>query len=752
MARGGARATVEAPRVAIKKVEGITMSRFVPARFARAFAVLSAIPAIAFALAGQTPLPGASVPKYVDPVPTFVGQRIGGPLVAVTFRETVQQPLPATFYAGLPAPFSTGTTVWGYQVAGLDADTNRPVSRGPNWPGFTIEAVRGRPTNVLYSNELRTPTLQALLPVDQTLNWADPLNLGCQFQPVMSAACMQQYAGPVPMVVHLHGSEVPPAFDGGPDAWFTSTGRRGPNFGSLIPTRSNQALYRYPNSQEGTTLWFHDHALGTTRLNVLGGVAAFYLLRDDQDTGKATNPLRLPAGAQEVELVIQDRAFDTNGQLLYDDPTQTTNPDVHPFWRPEFFGDVVTVNGKSWPFLSVEPRRYRLRLLNGSNARFYNLALQKSDGTAGPAIYQIGTDGGRLDEPVALASLLIAPGERADVIVDFTAVPGATLTLTNDANAPYPDGDPVDPATTAQIMQFKVGLRATSADRSCDPALNVAARGRPPGPVACTLRPGAPIVRLVDAAAGTLAAGVAPSAKRQLILKEIASDLGPLEVVVNNTKYSGFKQSTLTTTLTPVTDSVGLGSNFVTEAPQVGATEVWEVANITVDAHPIHVHLVQFQVLNRQVMDTGEDPVTGAPFGYLDAWLASFPGAFFTPGDGPPLPYLTANADGAVGGNPAFSPFLVGAPTPPAANEAGWKDTVVMLPGQVTRIAVRWAPTTVAVGASAPGVNQYPFDPTNTNPRKRDAAGNPGAAGYVWHCHILEHEDNEMMRPYAVRP
>jgi FtsP/CotA-like multicopper oxidase with cupredoxin domain len=149
-------------------------------------------------------------------------------------------------------------------------------------------------------------------------------------------------------------------------------------------------------------------------------------------------------------------------------------------------------------------------------------------------------------------------------------------------------------------------------------------------------------------------------------------------------------------------------------------------------------------------MNTGED-AAGNPLGYLADWLDAFPKHDGAPGDGPPFPYLTPNDDGAVGGNPAFSPYLLGAPTPPAPNEAGWKDTVVMLPGTVTRIAVRYAPTTVAVGQSAPGLNQYPFDPTNTDPRKRDAAGNPGAAGYVWHCHILEHEDNEMMRPYAVR-
>jgi spore coat protein A, manganese oxidase len=295
------------------------MSRSVFVRAsARALAIaLSVVPAVALSQPIQTQLSGASIPKYVDPVPTFVGNRVGGPLVLTSLTETVQKVLPQSVYRTLPAPFSSGTTVWGYNVSGLDVLTGLPVSRGPNWPGFTVEAQQGVPTAVLYGNNLRTPKLQSLLPVDQTLAWADPKNLGCEFQATPSMACMQQYSGPVPMVVHLHGSEVPPAFDGGPDAWFTSTGLRGPNYGSLLPVLPSQALYRYPNTQEATTLWFHDHAFGTTRLNVLGGTAAFYFLRDRNDTGKAGNPLRLPAGAQEIELAVQDRAFDTQGQLLY---------------------------------------------------------------------------------------------------------------------------------------------------------------------------------------------------------------------------------------------------------------------------------------------------------------------------------------------------------------------------------------------------------------------------------------------------
>jgi spore coat protein A len=745
------------------------------ARSARGASVLVslAVAAVASAQPAQTPLDGASIPKFVDPLPTFAGQRVGGPVVYVAMKETQQQVLPAG-YGYAP------TTVWGYEVGGIDVTTGRPVLRPARFPGVTVEALQGTPTHVVYSNRLTTPTLQSQLPVDQTIHWADPLKLRCIFQPSMSPDCMRQYAGPVPTVVHLHGGEVPPAFDGGPEAWFTASGEHGSNYSSLVPVLPNQALYRYPNTQEATALWFHDHALGTTRLNVYGGIAAFYFLRDDQDTGKGSNPLRLPAGEQEIELALQDRSFDIAGQLLYYDATQLPNPQIHPFWRPEFFGDVIVVNGKSWPTLAVEPRRYRFRFLNGSNARFYDMAFAKGftgdpalGGSLGmivtdpgPAFWQIGTDGGRLDAPVRIDRLLVAPGERADVIVDFSGLAGQTFTLVNGANAPFPDGDPVGTSTTGQIMQITVSKRLSSPDGTCNPAAG-----------GCTLRR-TPIVRLADPAKGTLARGVTPTVKRQLILKEIAADPipagcdpgaapgdpsaclttgGPREVLLNNTLWSGVTEQTLTDpSPTPVSGGSKLGANFATEAPRVGSTEVWEVANLTVDAHPIHVHLIQFQVLNRQAMNTGEDDA-GAPFGYMADWQAAFAGGALVEGGGPPLPYgdpanpATWNADGAVGGNLPFSPYLSGAATPPTPGEAGWKDTVVMYPGTVTRIAVRWAPQGAGVQQAKPGRNLFPFDPTLTDPKSHDLFGNPGAAGYVWHCHILEHEDDEMMRPYAVQ-
>jgi FtsP/CotA-like multicopper oxidase with cupredoxin domain len=688
----------------------------------------------------QTPLPGKSIPKYVDPLPTFVGARVqAGTAYSVEMDEFQQQMLPASLYAGLPEPFRRGTYVWGYKVN----------DSGPYSPGFTVEAQRGVPTTVTYTNNLirpdgSPPVLQKYITVDQTLHWADPLKLGCQFltpEQQEQAGCLDPFKGPVPAVVHLHDGEVQSYFDGGPDEWFTpatpSGFFTGPGYSSLPGALPGQAIYYYPNEQQPTTLWFHDHALGATRTNVYSGMAAFYLLRDSFDTGLADNPLKLPAGGQEIEIAIQDRMFDTNGQLLFPDGHPSgpngppPNPDVHPFWIPEFFGDTIIVNGKTWPFLEVEPRRYRFRLLDGSNARMYGLALVDHAAGHGLTIWQIGTDTSLLDSPVPIAypdRLFIAPGERADVIIDFSGQDGKVFTLDNNAKAPFPSGAPPDPLTVGQIMQFRVVKPLSSTDTTCSPAAGT-----------CTLRPGQPLVRLADPTTGTL--NVPFDVRRQLVLKEIEGPGGPLEVMLNNTNWIGLKESTMTSgSPVPVTDSIQLtfasqpsgttvtSPNHATELPRQGSTELWEIINITADAHPIHLHLVGVQLVNRQHFSAK----------YAKDWEAAFPNGF-VPGDGPPLPYLTPNADGAIGGNIAVSPYLQGQIGPPKPNEAGWKDTVVMLPGQVTRIAVRYAPTTLAAGTTHQGVNYFSFDPTQ-------------GPGYVWHCHIVDHEDNEMMRPQVIMP
>ena len=652
----------------------------------------------------QIPLPGKNVPKYVSAMHHFNNlARVSGASIDVLMDEIQQLVLPAAVY---PAAYAAGTWVWGYNVGG----------RGIHYPGFSIQAQKGTPTTVNYVNNLpggAGSKVQPLITIDQTIDWADPLNRG-------SSYTIATYNGSPPAVGHLHGGEVPSNIDGGPNAWYTSDGaHHGPGYYSNTPlTTPNGANYTYPNSQEGATIWFHDHCLGATRTNVYSGLAAFYLLRDQYDTGLDNNPLGLPADNYEIEMAIQDRQFDTNGQLLFPDGFPAglngppTNPTVHPYWIPEFIGDVIVINGDSWPFLNVEPRRYRFRMLDGSNARFYSMKLMSKNGKTLP-IWQIGTDGGLLDAPVKIANeLLIAPGERADVIIDFTGIANGTeFILYNSARAPYPKGSTADPQTVGQLMKFRVVLPFVT-NSTFDPAA-----------VGATLRGGtgqpAVIPRLVNPTTGTLGTGVTITTKRQLTLNEVLGPGGPLEILVNNSKFAAAE----------------------TERPLVGSTEEWEIINLTADAHPIHLHLVQFQLMNRQTFQTNK---------YIKAYNAAFPGGVnpadgitypvgtFMPGYGPPALYTTANVDSAVGGNPAVTPYLQGGIIPPLPNEAGWKDTIVMNPGEVTRIIVRFAPTEKPItgtGAPTPGVNMYPFDPT-TGP------------GYVWHCHIIDHEDNEMMRPY----
>lgn len=715
----------------------------------------------------QPTLPGAHIPKYVDAVPTFNGKRIDGKsAVTVDMVEFQQQILPASVYANLPAPYNAGTYLWGYKTNG----------GAPSFPAATIEATKGTATMVTYTNSLANANgkplvLQQSIVSDLSIHSADPLGLitknKCMTEPPLPLECLQFFAAPIPAVPHLHGAEVLSDFDGMPDSWFTpGMTYKGPAFVSNV--------YTYPNTQEATTLWFHDHALGMTRQHVYAGLAGFYLLRDAFDTGltggATVNPMNLPAGPYETELLVADRQFDINGQLYFpaglpgDGPGFNGGPpnaDHHPYWIPEFFGDVNTVNGKSWPLMHVEPRRYRFRFVNGSNARFYQLQLFTAasgapTATAGPAIWQIGSDGGFLNAPTNLDSnpipgVFIAPGERSDVIVDFTGRTGSFI-LTNGqgcddpANAatcgafgPFPSGDPPDPATSGQVMMFTVDTPLAGTDGSFNPAAGGAMlRGggmRPPAMV--NIKPTGQ-----------------PNVRRQLVLVEVEGQGGPEEVLLNNSGWDGNRENLVPgATPTPIAGSVSNGHGIqATENPQVGATEIWEVANLTEDAHPIHIHLVQFQVINRQDMVVGAD---GDDTIYRAAWDATFPGGTFNgetfaagtfiPGYGPPTNYLTANADGALGGNLAFGGagfLMAGTTATPPANEAGWKDTIKMYPKTVTRIAVRFAPQASPVngtGAAAAGVNQFTFDPTAPGP------------GYVWHCHILDHEDNQMMRPYVLR-
>ncbi len=720
----------------------------------------------------QTPLSGNSIPKFVDPVPTFTNNRVNASAtVNVNMQEFQQKVLPASVYAGLTAPFRNGTFLWGYNIN----------NAGASWPARTVEARQGVATTAIYTNSLTNTHLQSLLTVDQSLHWADPLGTtarnNCVNGAPLAAPCTQPYTGPIPTVVHLHGAEVLSQYDGHPDAWFTpGLAQKGRAFFGTT--------YNYVNQQEATTLWFHDHALGVVRENVYSGLAGFYFIRDNRDTGAANNPITLPSGAQEVELMIQDRQFDTNGQLYFPDSDNAANlngppanPDIHPFWIPEFFGDVITVNGKSWPKMAVQPRRYRFRILNGSNARFFVLQMfnqqgvdMHTNGAPGPAIWQIGSDGGFFNNPVKLDDpangpnacagapvgnntdvtsgakcLFLAPAERADVIVDFAGQAGKTFTMKNFAVIPFPSGGPVgfgapDATSDGLVMQFSVSLPLQGTDATFNPAGNHPA-----------LR-ASPIVNIKS---------IKPNKVRQLTLVEEEADTDnpdgpgaptddgdPVESLINNTKWNGNREGS--TTVVPGSTSNGRGVS-ATETPQEGSTELWEVANITGDAHPIHIHLIQFQVISRQPFDIDQ---------YLTDWMAAFPGGTFNghtfpsgvyiPGFGPPANYNVVNGAGALGGNLNFDAAkytqqgaCANGACPsraPDGIDSGWKDTIKMFPGEITRIALRWAPQDIAANGVSAGQDAFPFDPTNLN----------AGPGYVEHCHILDHEDNEFMRPLLI--
>ena len=656
---------------------------------------------------GCNPIPGGTLdpcsvlkyqtPMLIPPVMPKAGTivQMGGMNIdyfEISVKQFPQQILPA----GLPA-----TTVWGYGAVASD------IKRGlllHNAPSLTIEAQWKRPVRVKWINDLvdgNGDYLPHLLAVDPTLHWANPpggmtdrdTRPDTTGQPTPGA-----YTGPVPMVVHVHGAVgVGDESDGYAEAWYLPAannipggyategtwynffaGKAAANFG--VTWGAGFATFQYPNANRASTIWYHDHTLGMTRLNVYAGPAGFYIIRGGPDGDKAVLDSRtdltavLPGPAPkandmfppnktyyEIPIAIQDRSFNADGSLFYPDTRAffdgITGPyipgtDVSPIWNPEFFGNMMMVNGNTWPFQTVEQVRYRIRFLNGCNSRF--LILDFND-IPGVEVWQIGNEGGFLAAPVNITAtngnqLLMGLAERADVIVDFTNVPVGHHVLGNvgpdepfGGGVPGVDFDPADPATTGQIMEFQV-VPAVAPDPTTPPRF-LTLPAIMPLPPATVTRPlaliekmgkgvdanGDPMDGPVEALLGTLEAGVAVERKWM---------------------------------------------EPVTENPALGATEVWEFYNTTGDAHPMHIHEIIFEVVNREglVLDANDEVVEPIQ---LDGVIA------------PPEPW-----------------------------ETGFKDTVIAYPGQVTRVRVQF----------------------NT----------PGQ--YVWHCHIVEHEDNEMMRPFRIGP
>ncbi|MGZ6825908.1 MAG: multicopper oxidase family protein [Mycobacteriales bacterium] len=624
--------------------------------------VLVSVPAVTAALTCAVPAPAGAAPQHGSPalprfteqlpVPPVLDRRAGG-VVALDEVDGLHR-----FAAALPS-----TPTFGYVPT-----TDPATPEGSDaYLGPTIEAGRGHPLTVVVRNRLTSHPLAAF--VDTSLEGVSPLDAAA---PRTS--------------LHLHGGHVPAVSDGGPVATFRRAGVDPGDSGH----GTGAVTYRYPNDQEAAGLWYHDHALGITRLNVLAGLAGGYLLRDQYDTGRAGNPLGLPSGRYELPLIVQDRSFHPDGTLAYPlGPfTGVDRPDYPDQWAPEYFGDVATVNGKAWPDLDVDRAVYRFRVYNGSNARVYRFALRGPAGDPVRArLWQIGTDGGLLDAPVALDHLLLAPGERADLLVDLRGLHrGQRVRLTNDAPAPYPDAPTAPGLGGAPLREV---LQLTSTGRA-------AATDQPDG-VPSRLRggPGEPAPLALPT----------PTRARTVELNEVLDPAtgDPTEVLLNNL---GFHQHTPGGLAIPRTTSL--------EQPVLDTVEEWDVVNTTVDAHPIHLHLVQFRVLDRQPVDAA------AYLRALDPGLPA-PSASDT-GPWPP---------------PAATGFLAGPAVGPSPGEQGWKDTVLAPPGTVTRVLVPFGGTAAGLTAA------YTGDPPG--------AGTQRFTGeYVWHCHILEHEDNDMMLPYRV--
>src|SRR5215510_7071982 len=489
---------------------------------------------------GVFPLDPNSIPKFVSqltkpPVHVAVSSKFDPdthrnlPLYVVTTKQIRAQVLPNPFPA---------TTVYAYGglVNFAEANQTPNLQFTSTFPGPTFEAVRNQRIFVKYQNALGG---DLFLPNDPTIMGANVNNAPIPTPPFKPfPPGYEAFQDPIPTVVHLHGGVTPSASDGFPESWFTQGEQKtGPAFTS--------STFEYYNAQFATTLWYHDHTLGMTRLMVAAGLEGTYLIRDRNDP---IAPL-LPSGKFEMPLMLTDRAFNTDGSIHF---TQVgDNPDIHPYWDPEYFGDTLLVNGKVWPNMKVERRQYRFRIVNGSNARFYNLKLSN-----GQSFIQIGGDGSYLPAPVTLTEALIAPSERADILIDFSNLPAGTkIILQNTANQPFPGGDPIDPDTTGVVMRFEV--------QNSFP-----------------VHPKALPTHLIDIPTLIETEGIGNP--KLFTLNEQESDVGePVAVLIDGQHFD----------------------NDITETPNVGTTEAWYFQNLSEDAHPIHVHLVEFLLEDRQNID-----------------------------------------------------------------------------------------------------------------------------------------------------
>lgn len=676
-----------------------------PVNLAVAAAVTAYVPPAAAPLVvGASPytyqvIDPAVIPKYAMPLPNpnapFFKHTpdtttiVGTDSYNLDIKQVKAQILPP----GFPA-----TKVFAY------GDPLRPDTY--TYPAHTIEARSthisnvsglGKPVKVKYTDS-RSGTALHLAPIDHTIHgamagrqmnpWpavtAGLVNQGIILQDPPTGIHPGAIEPDIRNIAHLHGAQViDQGSDGYSEAWSSPTGAIGGATSANPTVPYNPNPFDYTNNQESTMLWYHDHTLGITRNNVYAGLAGLYMIRDDNEMGLITTN-KIPSGQYEVPLVLQDRMFRRNGDLAYPDFDINTGLGTtsDPSANPEFFGDVMVVNGVSWPYLQVEPRKYRLRLLNGSNARFYTLTLRIAGTTTNVPFQVIGTEGGFLNAPITTNTLTMGPAERYDIVVDFSTLLGKNITIRNSANAPYGRNNPCPAVGTStntglcaapapptlgladQIMQIRVNVPLNTAVPLV-PALPASLRT--PIPTLVATNPAAPA--------------------HQVLLGEKLDIFGRVNPILG-TPNDGFLDWT----------------SPITEQPFANTVENWEIFNSSVDAHPVHLHDGAFQVVERQ------------PF-------SAILGANGT------LTNICYSATPQTIGNPTCP--AVTTPTPALPAEKAWKETVIAYPaeshipagaqgeivqGQVTRVRMKFE-----------GIGQF-----------------------VWHCHITEHEDHDMMRPMIV--
>jgi len=617
--------------------------------------------------------------------------------------------------AGIPT-----TKTWGYGNADLEtvfADgTGLPVT----FPGRSFVVRRNAAINVNWTNNLVDSVTGQPLPhlvgVDQSISMQNDQSV----RTLDPSTNQETYTGNeifgVPIAVHHHGGDVAKEFDGGPDQWISPRRAQvGPGVtaaGSVGANSNADGLaYTYNNQQEAAMTWYHDHGEGVTRINAYGGLAGLYVVRDANED-KLVAQAKIPSGPYELPVVIQDKTFTADGSLSYaGDPADYPEPDLNlpsPTHMPEQFGDVIVVNGVAWPNLDVEPREYRLRLLNGSDSRVYVLEFgfggvnRRGGFNQYLPMYKISTDLGFLNRPVYMRQVIIAPGERMDIVVDFNLARLSLarvkqVVMVNSGATPFPLGAPTVPNTpgAGTVMRFNVNQPLNAATT----ALGIPAipKSRVTAILANLINP--LVLRGLDPATPPLTSRPVVPANtkvRRVLLGEGVDEYQRIMPLL------GSFQLPTDPPLDHYPGQTNLGtlsfSQLPTETPSVGTSEVWEFWNTTVDAHPIHLHLVKFRLLNRELFGPSAaapvDPVLGPilaePKAMVNGWTGS-----------------TLRPDWVQ---------LSGSPVAAPAHEQGWKDTILCYPGEVTRVLMR-------------------FD-------------RPGK--YVYHCHILSHEEHDMMRWYEV--